>query len=310
MRKPTKTQILNWIKKNFHDYKIRKNGNEVLVPNPLYHNDKLKLNISLIKAVVHDWRTDAFNYSFIQFVSKYKNISWKAAWKEVTSSVYIPNKKESQDDLDPDINIELPETAYPIENLQIPQMRTATINYMSSRGIGYDRLVKNHVYYGIGEVIFPYIEFGEIVYWQSRSIVDKIFNFPPNSQKENFIYGIDNCNFKGELIIVESIIDAITIDDNTLAIGGSSISKQQLKKIQFLEPEKIIVAPDNDKAGRNMLKQAFFKLKKIINEDKIYYVFPPKEQDWNDLRENALDYIQNYIQKLTRMEILLNVGEK
>ena len=257
MRKPTPEQIIAWVKANFTNYKIR--NDEILLPNPFYHNDKLKLGLSISKAVMHDWRTPEFNMTFIKFVMKYKKLSWRQAWKEVTGINFVPSnfKKEEKESIQQEI--QLPEGSYPIIDNTIPQLRKAVINYMYSRGINYDTLVKYNIYYNIEPiVIFPYIEWGHLVYWQSRSIIDKIFNFAKGTSKNKYIFGLDNCDIHNIIIIVESAINAMSIDHNSIAISGSSISEIQISKLKLLDPTKIILAPDNDQAGRNFIKKAFF----------------------------------------------------
>lgn len=304
MKKPTPEQILGWLDSHNIEYKVR--GDEVYLANPFYHNDKFKLCISLSKAVTHDWRTSEYDMTFVKFVMKYSNLNWSQAWKNITGSNYIYHKIDKEDKIQ--IDIKLPDGSYPISDNKIPQMRSLVINYMKKRAINYDTLINYNIYYNIEPiVIFPYMEWDRIVYWQSRSIIDKIFDFAKGTSKSEYLFGFDNCDIKNTIIIVESAINVMSIGRNALAVSGSSISDTQVSKLRLLDPIKIILAPDNDKAGRNFIMKSFFKLKKQFDTSLLYYILPPDQRDWNDILIDGINvqkYILNNYKKLNLLDLM------
>ncbi len=310
MVKPTPEQIESWVISNFPDHKTRKNGSELVINNPLVYDDGYHFNIALDDGgACHDWRGDAqwVGYdkhgkvrkcTFIRFVQLYKRISYSEACKLITGIYAIPKKRD-----------EIEQT---VQSLELPKhseyLATATGGlaigaraWLHSRCISDSMIKRYNIMIAISDVVWPYYEFDDLVYWQSRSMLNKSFNFPPISVgvgKSDFLYGFDNVNQGTTLTIVEAIFSAFTLGGSTVATGGASLGPSQVKKVQFLNPvDGIILAPDNDKAGlssilSNMLPLNRFKLfysipNKIVNGVKI--------KDWNELFTDA---------KLSKREVL------
>jgi hypothetical protein len=68
-----------------------------------------------------------------------------------------------------------------------------------------------------------------------------------------FVFNIDAQHDKAFTIVCEGIIDAIHIDG--CALGGNQISKQQAMLLNTLQ-KPLIVVPDRDKAGRELMHKA------------------------------------------------------
>ena len=122
-----------------------------------------------------------------------------------------------------------------------------------------DEAKQYYVHYDSVSIIFPYIEFGLVVYWQSRTTAGKTFDFPPDSvgvTKSEFLYGFDYVEPGSTIIVCESIIDAINIGPGAVAMGGADLSEKQVKKIRILNPSNIILAADNDKPDKHGGKAA------------------------------------------------------
>ena len=310
----TPNQIENWVARHF-DYKTRRSGEELLICNPfLYGDDKYKFNISTVLKQskrskisnywVHDWRPYAqqYNGSFLKFVQRYKGCTFKEAVKDVCGdNINLkailaqarrsgPKKEKPQEQIQ---HVVLPETAIPITNAEHPTFRKMAIRYLASRGINYNDAVSFRVHYTPTMVIFPYLEYDEIVYWQGRSSspFSKEFLFPDDSQsplgKSHFIYGFDNAEVRCPLILTEAIFCALTIGPGGVASGGADLVPDQLRKIRMLNPSCIILAPDNDEAG----KASLYNNWRLLNPyHKVYFVLPPgPHKDWNDHVRHAKD---------------------
>ena len=159
------------------------------------------------------------------------------------------------------------------------------------------------------DVYWPYYEFDTLVYWQSRSRLNKRFNFPQTEiqddtgeivaitegSKGDFLYGFDDIEPASYLIITEAIFDKHTLGQQTLASGGAVLTPKQVGKIRILGPRRVILAPDNDAAG---VKSIFANATLLINEKiPTYFSLPPKlkysvdgeervTKDWNELFTN------------------------
>ncbi len=306
-------KIEKWVKTNFPDYIKRsgKNGEELVIANPFYGNDSKKFNINLSKAVCHDWRDDSWalpvnpktgkaNKSFIKFVKLYRKCSYDQAIKEVLGSavdlksLYRPEAISEPNNLAV-LDVELPSSA---TALSVADDKISVIikRYLHSRGYTDEQISSKMLMYKGTEVIWPYFEYEELVYWQSRSIINKRFNFPDSEVyvgdklkgkievgKSDFLYGFDDVKYGSYAIITEAIFDQNTLGEQALASGGATLSKTQIKKLKLLGAKKIILAADADKAG---IKSIISNAKALTAAGfKVYYSVCPLDsgaKDWNE----------------------------
>lgn len=321
--KLTPDQIESWVARHF-EYKRRKGGDEILICNPFVHSDnKFKFNISTVLREtkkgaagywVHDWRPSAsqFNMSFIRFVQLYKNISFKEALKEICGEgidlksilrYSKPAIEEPTETPPTEIIVQLPPSALPIAVESPSKIRTIAINYLKSRCVSYELAVEQQIHYTGTSIVFPYLEYDAIVYWQSRSIIDKVFEFPDVRKvkvgKADFIYGFDNAEPHQPVYVAEAIFGALTIGPGGLATGGASMGENQRRKIRAINPSKVVLAPDNDEEGIASIYKNFQLISPYFET---HYVLPPKPyKDWNDLAKSVAN--KEMGRKLVRMYI-------
>jgi len=296
---PSPAQIEAWVAKHFA-YKRRKNGEELDLGNPIDHDSGVHLGINTKKGVCHDWRPGhhSADGSFLKFVSKYRGISYHEAIREVCgqeASIRTILRPDAEEKPEKQVQIQLPPGAIPLSSGEGGKFRQIALNYLISRGVSEELAKQKSLMYTVGEIVFPYYEYGELVYWQSRSVLSKSFNFPPNTNKADFLFGFDDVEPCTEIIVCESIFNALSLGENAVATGGASFSNTglQVKKIKALGPQKVILAPDNDDAGLKSLFDNFFILEPHFS-GKIWYSLPTKlnpsgslaakdTKDWNDV---------------------------
>jgi len=307
-------KISAWVYKNFHECKPRKEGDELRINNPFNGDEGLHFNISVIKGCVHDFRGDSWagynlagnpqKKTFIRFVQKYLTqqrgrCSFSEALQDVLGvssgalSLMKWQKRRLLPETKDEASLELPEGT--IEFNTTSQLSSGLLSWLASRGVDDKKIKKFKIMHSGFDIVWPYYEYDPdtIVYWQSRSRINKIFRFPSESigvTKGQFFYGFDQVEPASFIIITESIFNCLTLEDQCLATGGASLTETQVKKIKLLGPrEGIILAPDHDKAGiesiahnANMLQSLGYK---------IFYALPPiiklpdgkMSNDWNDL---------------------------
>lgn len=327
--KLTGTQIENWVSNNFR-YKRASRGRQLVICNPFDGDDDFHFWISTEETAlkqgprkghkgfwVHDFRPGRKEYqsSFFKFVSRYRNISYQQAVAEVTglSSTDIKlalretkratQKKEEEEK--EDVEVVLPSCTKPLKDDK-SRMADVVRHYLSTRLVDQERIEKHNLHYSPGTILFPYYEFGVLVFWQEREIMNKRFNFPDESKtglsKTDYLYNFDNVEIPGSpVIVVESIFNAISLFENTVATGGATIAGRQPKKLQMLDPAYVILAPDNDEAGIKSLKDNYFLLK---DKFKLAYSLPPPNLDWNDYEQqnrkgSAAIYLSQHTSWLT-----------
>lgn len=88
----------------------------------------------------------------------------------------------------------------------------------------------------LGCIVIPYYSEGALVYWKARKYIgSKAFMNPPETMfgvgKTQLIYNIDALGIYSTINLVESETNALTLGDNTISLGGKSISPWQLSCI-------------------------------------------------------------------------------
>lgn len=305
--KPTPAQILAWVKKNF-EYKSAQNGEQLRINNPVGKDDGFHLWINTKLGLVHDFRPNhkSVDGTFLWFVKKYKKISFYEAVKEVIGESndlrFYLYKYDEQDTEKPadQVKIDLPE-GFKIFGVE-DSFSGATKNYLLNRKITEDQIKIYGIGYAGFDVVFPYKEDDKVVYWQSRSVLNKKFNFPSNSNKTDWLYGYDNIEPCSPIIVTESIFNSLMFDRG-VAIGGSSLSQQQKYKIKKKGIKTIILAFDNDDAGRHGMANCY---KMLSNEFDLYYSLPDGDDDWNDIAKKQDIEISRKILKKNLKKLDLN----
>lgn len=320
--KLTPQQIESWVAKHFV-YKKRKGGVELLINNPFVPGDSgFKFNISTkLKKTkkghegywVSDWRPSAsgHNGSFIKFVQNYKGIPFRAAVKEICGSgvdfrSILSNSYIKEEDTE--IILEMPENATPIDVPKWPKLQKLALNYLESRGVTKKDAMAYKLHYTPTMIVFPYLEYDMIVYWQGRVFSKEIKRFLfPETSKSAFLYGFDNAEPGQPVFLTEAIFCALSIGPGGMAIGGATMHDEQRRKLRALNPSYIVLCPDSDTEGKASLYHNYSLLKGYYT---IYYVLPPDpHKDWNDFTcsfkdksEGALavrEYINKNLKKLS-----------
>lgn len=305
-------KITAWITNNF-EIKPRKGGTELRICNPFDGDRKFHLNINVEKGLCHDFRGDEWagytpsgslvKRTFLKFVQLYLNCSYTQAVKEVLGSSssarsYLRHwKLRGKEEAKKDLSFGLPEGTESISASKHPKTAATVLRWLHSRGIDDRKIEKYNIMHCGLDVVWPYFEFDELVYWQSRSRTDKRFSFPSTDVgvgKADFLYGFDQIEPASHLIITEAIFDCQTLESQCVGSGGVDLSDRQLRKIKFLGPKDgIILAPDNDIAG---VKSVLVNASRLeILGFRLLFSIPPEieyedddgeiavTKDWNDL---------------------------
>lgn len=317
--------IAAWVERNFQ-FKTRKGGAEILICNPFDDDTKFKFNINPEQGYCHCWTGDADwagpvnpetgkrNCSFIKFVRKYLNCSYREAVEQVllapdaVADFLRPGVREAPEEVKNTISVTLPqgvELLHQSKDQQAGMIRP----WLHARGYTDADIRDAELYYLGMTVYWPYYEFDTLVYWQSRSRLNKRFDFPAIEQydkdgkllgitdgsKSDFLYGFDDADIAKYVTITEAIFGQHTIGEQAVASGGAILTDTQVSKLKILGPRHgVILAPDNDKAGIKSIISNVVKLKQAGFE--VFYTMPPKlpykkngesavTSDWNELFE-------------------------
>ena len=310
-------KIIAFIKAHF-DFKAKNNG-EYLIHNPMQPGKKMHFGINPVTGLCHDWRGDdwvGYNAStgkrnkctFARFVQNYLNCSFVQAVKaimggDVDPRSYIGSQKAATHTPEGQKAVTLPEGSKRLagDTTKLAEFVRAYLN--NQRAITNEMIARYDIHFKGMEVVWPYYEYDELVYWQTRSTIDKVFQFPSDSMygvsKGMFLYGFDYVEPASYMVIVEAIIGANTIGEQCVASGGAALTPDQLKKIKILGPKDgIILAADLDAPGiKSILANA--ELLEPLNY-RLMYSLPNHvlqqggkagelANDWNDIAKDAKD---------------------
>jgi DNA primase len=319
--KPTPEQIEYWLSKNF-EIKFGKDNGQLRICNP-DGDVHFKLYINIEKAAVHDFRPNHQQYdgSFLNFVAKYKNIEFNDAVKEVcgTNIIYIDKNDKIEMDQKNNDEIELPIGSKLLKGGSGKCWEVCMEYLTKTRALTEEMIYKYKLHYRGTYIVVPYYEYEMLVYYQCRGFLNKKFEFPDekvyHKNAGDFLWGFDNIEPNTYVIVVESIFNAISIGESAVATGGASLKDGQISLLKALNPHTIILAPDNDGAGIESLKDywTLYKLKKDNLFKNIEFCLPPKHKkiekyDWNEMLKEGLssyDYIMKNKKPLTA-QLLFN----
>lgn len=159
-----------------------------------------------------------------------------------------------------------------------------TSPYLRGRGISNETqiLLKVGDHLPNKEVAFPWRNpSGYIMSRKYRRTDSKVFSYEEGGYRINqCLFGIDQVysSKASTLWICEAEIDALTVWENgyaAVALGGSSISDRQAEMILQSGVRRIVIASDNDKAGKDLAK----KIKKKLYSLDMYEVKWNQEGD-------------------------------
>jgi len=186
--------------------------------------------------------------------------------------------------------------------------------YLQNRGFDINKLaMKAWGYCASGNyahrIIMPIIENGEIIYFHARSFVNATpkFKNPTFEEvgigKSLMMYNVDALQIYDWVFVVESIMNAETLGDRAIAIGGKAISKYQVST--FLSrntvTQKFIIILDPD-----ALSEAIATAIELIRNGKeVKIIQLPESKDVNDLGLNKTYHYILQAKSLTINQALL-----
>lgn len=164
--------------------------------------------------------------------------------------------------------------------------------YLKSRGFNIKEIAKAGWGYCTkdkydGYIIMPFYKKGKLIYFNARRYMfdGPRFNNPLIEDfgigKSMLLYNIDCLSLYKKVFIVEGLMNARTIGDNSVATGGKKISKYQINTLIKSPVEKFVIGFDND-GLHDAIKLAL----RLVNYKKVKIMMFEDEKDINDLGRN------------------------
>ena len=133
-------------------------------------------------------------------------------------------------------------------------------------------------------IIIPIYEDGSIVYFQARALGDTTYKQKyknPTLKKGNIVLNKENFDRSKYIIVTEGLLDAAQLGNQGTSCLGASITDEFISLLLPLTDVGVIIALDNDKAGKDGMK-------KILRESKYqhllkYFIMPYKYNGIKDI---------------------------
>ena len=139
---------------------------------------------------------------------------------------------------------------------------------------------------------------GNCLFVARRSVNSKFFNYPRNVEKPLYgLYEIMQEHLYSQydsLIVCESMIDALTCfvyGKPAVALNGTA-SNKQYKQLSAIPFRKLVLATDNDGAGRLARERLKKNVKGKIISEFDYSSYPEKAKDINDMSKEEFDKLR------------------
>lgn len=229
--------------------------------------------------------------------------------KTVSESTYFYDRLKVKEEVQQEYKPQLPEG---YKNIIKGDNRVARLmrNYVKKRGFNIEYVSKKGWGYCtsgkyLGYLIMPYYSGNRVIYYNARRVfgTGPKFNNPPTEEfgigKNQLIYNIDSLYQYRKIYLFESVTNAETIGDNTIAIGGKKLSTFQRNVILKSPVEKIIVGLDKD-AYEDALKIAF----SLYPHKEVKVLKFKDERDVNDLGRKKVIKLSRKCTKLKFNDIL------
>lgn len=162
-----------------------------------------------------------------------------------------------------------------------------------------------------GRIIIPYYKQGHLIYFTSRQYIELSRNKFKNPAFEDFgigkemvIYNEDALYIYQKVYLVESIMNAETLGDKAIAIGGKAISPYQKDIILNSPITSIVMILDRD-AYKETLKLAL----ELIGEKRIKIIWLPEAYDTDGKQKDVNAFGRAFIKGLENTSRYLSYNE-
>lgn len=175
------------------------------------------------------------------------------------------------------------------------------LNYVASRNISKKYIKEMGYILNPGNkfdrrLFMPFFEDGSLVFFIARDYTNKKKNKYINSfgSAEDKVFNIDKINEDECLFVFEGLFDAMTLEEQIgTAKIKSVLTEKQIIKIWDKAPRKIILVPDNDKAGFYSVKRDYDLLRRYkppsLKSKILIYEIPDSYKDFNEFNEKKID---------------------
>ena len=242
-------------------------GNELLFACPKCNHHKNKLSVNIERDVFKCWVCEYSGRSIYRLIRRYGSYEQRKEWGQLTQQIDVSTFAEVllQDDnfIEEEQTLDLPEEFVSLANKNLPKTSLYALNYLESRGIYKEDIVKWKIGYcddgdfGSRIIIPSFGLTGKANFFIARSYGDDWRKYKNPQASKDIVFNELYLDFDEDMILVEGVFDAIKAGDNSVPILGSTLrehSKLFQKIVENDTPVYIALDPDVDRKTLKIIK--------------------------------------------------------
>tara|TARA_R110000824_G_scaffold285090_2_gene473288 strand:+ start:56932 stop:57870 length:939 start_codon:yes stop_codon:yes gene_type:complete len=241
-------------------------NNEYLFFCPKCDHHKKKLSVNLVKSAFKCWVCDWSGRNLYRIIRKYGGQQARFNWRSFDQKIEIENfadKLFGTEDVYTPETISLPQGFVSLVNKSLPNTSIRPMNYLSSRFIDKNDIMKWKIGYCAagkynGRIVIPSFNLtGHVNYFVTRTYDGswKKYLNPPVSR--DIIFNELYLDFDEELVIVEGVFDAIKAGENSVPLLGSTLNENSYlfhKIVKNDTPVYLALDSDAEKKQDGLIK--------------------------------------------------------
>lgn len=269
------------------------------------HDHKLEIQLETNLKNENPWNCwYCSDFKGKKLINLFRKINAKDSEIQTLRSLIIPSAQE-----DKPLNFAcLPQEFAPI-NLDINTsslVNTRALTYLKNRGLTtFDILKYNIGYCASGKyndrIIIPsYDKDNQLNFFSARAIGDSNYKYLNPAFDKNIIGFEFFINFDLPIILVEGMMDAISVKRNAIPLMGKTINEALMKKIVTSQVKKIYLCLDND-----ALKQSYKHVEQLLKLGKEVYLIELKDKDPSTIGFQKFTEIIQQVMPITYEDLLI-----
>jgi DNA primase len=244
----------------------RRSGDEMLFYCPKCKHHKRKLSINLEKDVFKCWVCDYRANSVYRLIRKYGTFLQKSEWEELDGKVELSqsfyDKLFGSTEEEEEKTIDLPKEYISLANKTLPITAASPLNYLKSRGVGRQDIVRWKIgYCRAGEysnrIIIPsFNKDGHVNCFVARSYGDDWMKYKmPEGISKDIIFNELYVDWKNDLTITEGCFDAIKAGNAVPLLGSTLREDSRLFQeiVKHDTPIYVALDPDAEKKAKRLI---------------------------------------------------------
>ena len=260
MSEQRKIAILKSTLGNFYN-----KGSEYLFHCPKCDHHKRKLSVNLDKGVFKCWVCDWSGRNIYRIIRRYGSTDARYEWKSFNDQIEIESFNEKLFGLSHPVaktSLKLPKSFISLVNKNLPNTSMIPLNYLNSRGVTREDIVKWKIGYCptgkyAGRIVIPSFDLdGDLSYFVTRTYDNDWKKYLNPKASRDIVFNHLYLDFDEPLTIVEGVFDAIKAGDNSVPLLGSTLTEDSFFFQELVKndtPVYLALDPDAERKSNKLI---------------------------------------------------------